>query len=85
MPQLFNQLYTLPWLDNISVDCVFVLTKNSPQNTYEAILNQIKRDHSTFNPRLILKIFERSAINAFEIVDPASSTSHSCLATGRKI
>ena len=71
--------------------CVFVLTKNRRQNTYQAILNQINKEHPTFNFRLILMDFERFAINAFEIVYPFAKQHGcfihfaQCLATVRKI
>ena len=44
---------------------------------YEAVLNQIKREHPIFNTHLILTNFERSAINAIEIVYPFAKQ-HGC-------
>ena len=81
IPQLFlpnGQLYTLHvWREGISVPCLFVLSNNRKEDTYLIILNQLKIDHPTFYPRIILTDFERSSINAFQIAFPLAKQ-HGC-------
>ena len=66
-PTIFTQLYTIHGVYRNGVfPLVFALLSDKQQQTYQKLINELRRLCPSWNPKSVMVDFEKAAINAFE-------------------
>ena len=75
-PRNLLQLYSIHALiDKISIPCVYILTQNRDQKTYEEAFGQLKTSaiekNIILNPKIVMADFEKASTNAISFYFPS--------------
>ncbi|CAF4495412.1 unnamed protein product, partial [Rotaria magnacalcarata] len=66
-PAIFTQLYTIHGVyRNCVFPLVFALLSDKQQQTYQRLINELRRLCPSWNPKSVMIDFEKGAINAFQ-------------------